>query len=150
MSRLTSLQGTFRAHVLRARLVDEGFDVELRGALDGPYGLTVGDLARVDVYVPGDQIEEASMVLLVNEVDEVDERFDDDDRPPVAARRHVSGRVVAALDPVRARRRTGRAGAALVLSGRGRVQLSSAVSSSPLMRRNARRGRARSSNATSS
>ncbi len=96
MSRLTSLQGTFRAHVLAARLLDEGFDVELRGALDGPYGLTVGDLARVDVYVPGDQIEEASMVLLVTEVDEVDEEFDDD-RPPRVSRRHVSGRVVAAM-----------------------------------------------------
>ena len=82
--------------MLAARLVDEGFDVELRGALDGPYGLTVGDLARVDVYVPGDQVEEASMVLLVAEVDEVDDRFDDD-RPPRAARRHVSGRVVAGL-----------------------------------------------------
>ncbi len=96
MSRLTSLQGTFRARVLAARLLDEGFDVELRGALDGPYGLTVGDLARVDVYVPGDQIEEASMVLLVTEVDEVDDQFDDD-RPPAGTRRHVSGRVVAAL-----------------------------------------------------
>ena len=81
MSRLTSLQGTFRAHVLAARLVDEGFDVELRGALDGPYGLTVGDLARVDVYVPGDQIEEASMVLLVTEVDEVDDRLRRRPRP---------------------------------------------------------------------
>ena len=50
----------------------------------------------IDVYVPGDQLEEASMVLLVNEVDEVDERFDDD-RPPRGAGRHVSGRVVAAL-----------------------------------------------------
>ena len=95
MRRLTSLQGTFRAHVLRARLLDEGFDVELRGALDGPYGLTVGDMAVVDVYVPGDQLEAASMVMLVDEVDEVDDRFDDD-RPP-AARRHVSGRAVAAL-----------------------------------------------------
>ena len=82
--------------MLAARLLDEGFDVELRGALDGPYGLTVGDLARVDVYVPGDQIEEASMVLLVTEVDEVDERFDDD-RPPKITRRHARGRVVAAL-----------------------------------------------------
>lgn len=96
MSRLTSLQGTFRARVLAARLVDEGFDVELRGALDGPYGLTIGDLARVDVYVPGDQIEEASIVLLATEVDEVDDRFDDD-RPPPGTRRHVSGRVIAAL-----------------------------------------------------
>ena len=74
--------------MLAARLLDEGFDVELRGALDGPYGLTVGDLARIDVYVPGDQIEEASMVLLVTEVDEVDDRFDDDD-PPRATRRHT-------------------------------------------------------------
>ncbi len=82
--------------MLAARLVDEGFDVELRGALDSPYGLTVGDLAQVDVYVPGDQIEEASMVLLVTEVDEVDDRFDDD-LPPLGARHHVSGRVVAAL-----------------------------------------------------
>jgi hypothetical protein len=96
MSRLTSLQGSFRAHVLAARLVDEGFDVELRGSLGGPYGLTVGDLAQVDLYVPGDQIEEASIVLLANEVDEVDDQFDDD-RPPPASRIRPSGRIVAAL-----------------------------------------------------
>jgi hypothetical protein len=96
MSRLTSLQGSFRAYVLRARLLDEGFDVELRGAVDSAYGLTVGDMARIDVFVPGDQLEEASMVLLANEVDEVDDRFDDD-RPPSGSGRHVSGRVVAAL-----------------------------------------------------
>jgi hypothetical protein len=96
MSRLTSLQGSFRAHVVAARLLDEGFDVELRGSLGGPYGLTVGDLAQVDVYVPGDQIEEASIVLLANEVDEVDDRFDDD-RAPLASRIRPSGRIVAAL-----------------------------------------------------
>ena len=94
MRRLTSLQGTFRAHVLAARLADEGFDVELRGALDGPYGLTVGDMARVDLYVPDDQLEDASIVLLANEVDEVDDEFDDD-RPPAAARRRASGRLIA-------------------------------------------------------
>jgi hypothetical protein len=96
MSRLTSLHGSFRAHVLAARLIDEGFDVELRGAFGSSYGLTVGDLARVDVYVPGDQIEEASIVLLATEVDEVDDRFDDD-RPPPASRIRPSGRIVAAL-----------------------------------------------------
>jgi hypothetical protein len=96
MSRLTSLHGSFRAHVLAARLLDEGFDVELRGSFGGPYGLTVGDLAQVDLYVPGDQIEEASIVLLANEVDEVDDRFDDD-RPPPASRMRPSGRIVAAL-----------------------------------------------------
>jgi hypothetical protein len=100
MSRLTSLQGSFRAHVLAARLIDEGFDVELRGSLGSSYGLTVGDLAQVDVYVPGDQIEEASIVLLATEVDEVDDQFDDqfdDDRPPPASRIRPSGRIVAAL-----------------------------------------------------
>ncbi len=85
MTRLTSVYGSFRAHVMAARLEDEGFDVQLRGALDSPYGLTVGEMARVDVYVPDDQFDEASLVLLVSEVDEADEILDDD-RPPVRAR----------------------------------------------------------------
>jgi hypothetical protein len=96
MSRLVSLQGVFRANVVAARLGAEGFDVELRGALDAPYGLTVGDLARVDVYVPGDQIEAASLVLLVDEVDEVEDRLDDD-RPPTAPRHHLVARVALVL-----------------------------------------------------
>jgi hypothetical protein len=85
MTRLTSVYGSFRARVMAARLEDEGFDVQLRGALDSPYGLTVGEMARVDVYVPDDQFDQASLVLLVAEVDEADEIFDDD-RPPVRAR----------------------------------------------------------------
>src|SRR5205814_1387684 len=59
MTRLTSVHGSFGAHVIAARLVDEGFDVELQGAVDSPYVVTVGDLARVDVYVPDDQLDEA-------------------------------------------------------------------------------------------
>jgi hypothetical protein len=80
MTRLTSVNGTFGAHVLAARLADEGFDVELRGPGFGPYGegLTFGEMARVDVYVPADQIDEASYVLLVTEVDNL---LDDDPRP---------------------------------------------------------------------
>jgi hypothetical protein len=84
MTRLTSVYGSFRARVMAARLEDEGFDVQLRGALDGPYGLTVGEMARVDVYVPDDQFDQASLVLLVAEVDEADEILDDD-RPPIRA-----------------------------------------------------------------
>ena len=83
--------------MLAARLTDEGFDVELRGALDGQYGLTVGDLARVDVYVPGDQVEEASLVLLVTEVDEVDDRLEDQRIGRDAQRHRLRGRLVAAL-----------------------------------------------------
>ncbi len=82
MTRLTSVYGSFRARVMAARLQDEGFDVQLRGALDSPYRLTVGDMARVDVYVPDEQFDEASLVLLVAEVDEADDILDDD-RPPL-------------------------------------------------------------------
>jgi len=85
MTRLTSVYGSFRARVMAARLEDEGFDVQLRGALDSPYGLTVGDMARVDLYVPDEQFDQASLVLLVAEVDEADDILDDD-RPPVRAR----------------------------------------------------------------
>ena len=67
---LTSVHGTFSAHVLAARLHSEGIDVELRGAVDSPYGLTVGDMARVDLYVPEDQVDDARLVLLASEIDD--------------------------------------------------------------------------------
>jgi len=66
---LTSVHGAFAAHVIAARLHSEGIDVDLRGAVGGPYGLTVGDMARVDLYVPEDQIDDARLVLLAAEVD---------------------------------------------------------------------------------
>ena len=69
MEQLTSVCGSFEARVLAARLYDEGIDAELRGALDSPYGFTVGDMARVDVYVPTEQAQDAQFVLLAIEVD---------------------------------------------------------------------------------
>jgi hypothetical protein len=69
MSNLTWVSGSFSAHVVAARLQSEGIDVELRGAIDSPYGLTVGDMARVDVYVPADQLDDARLILLADEVD---------------------------------------------------------------------------------
>jgi hypothetical protein len=69
MERLTSVNGSFPASVLAARLQSEGLDCELRGAVDSVYRLTVGDLARVDVYVPADQMDDARMIMLVDEVD---------------------------------------------------------------------------------
>ena len=69
MTPLTQVAGAFRARVLAARLQSEGIDTELRGSLDGPYGFTVGDLARVDVYVSEDELEDARYVLLADEVD---------------------------------------------------------------------------------
>ena len=83
---LTTVHGTFSAHVLAARLHSEGIDVELRGAVDSPYGLTVGDMARVDLYVPDDQMDDARLVLLASEIDDAmdlpeGEADDHDDRP---------------------------------------------------------------------
>ena len=69
MQRLTAVHGSFTAHVLRARLCSEGIDAELRGAIDGPYAVTVGDLGRVEVFVPEDQMEDARLVMLAGEVD---------------------------------------------------------------------------------
>ena len=53
----------------QARLRSEGIDAQLQGALSGAYGFTVGDMARVDVYVPEDQLDDATYVLLADEVD---------------------------------------------------------------------------------
>jgi hypothetical protein len=69
MTQLTSVAGAFRARVLAARLQSEGIDAQLRGSVDGPYGFTVGDMARVEVYVPEDELADARYVLLADEVD---------------------------------------------------------------------------------
>jgi hypothetical protein len=69
MTPLTWVSGGFRAEVLAARLRSEGIDAHLQGALSNPYGLTVGDMARIDVYVPEDQLDDAKYVLLADEVD---------------------------------------------------------------------------------
>jgi len=71
MQPLTWVSGSFSAHLLAARLQSEGIDVQLRGALDGPYVLTMGAMARVDVWVPEDQLDDARLVMLATEVDSV-------------------------------------------------------------------------------
>jgi hypothetical protein len=81
---------------MAARLENAGFDVQLRGALDSPYVLTVGEMARVDVYVPDDQLDDAKLLLLVDEVDEADEILDDD-RPPIPMRYTPRAWAVAAI-----------------------------------------------------
>src|ERR1700716_3345295 len=70
MCSLTWVSGSFSGHVLAARLQSEGVGGALRGA-GGPYGLTVGDMARVDVFVPEDQLDDARLVMLASEVDQV-------------------------------------------------------------------------------
>ncbi|HEX6310794.1 MAG TPA: hypothetical protein VF152_04160 [Acidimicrobiia bacterium] len=69
MQQLTWVTGSFRARVIEARLHAEGIDVALRGAVDGPYGFTVGAMAHVEVFVPVDQLDDARFVLLADAVD---------------------------------------------------------------------------------
>lgn len=81
MTRLVSVGGSFAARVLEARLNAEGITVELRGAVDGPYQFTVGDMSRVDVFVPEDELDDARLVLLVDEVDSTLDLPPQRDRP---------------------------------------------------------------------
>jgi hypothetical protein len=55
----------FEAKVIAARLGSEGILWELRGAVDSIYPIGEG----VDVLVPGDDVERARELLLVDEVD---------------------------------------------------------------------------------
>jgi hypothetical protein len=81
MTRLTTVGGSFAARVLQARLEDEGLTVELRGNIDSPYAFTVGGMSTVDVYVPEDDLEDAKLVMLINEVDSVLDLPPQRDRP---------------------------------------------------------------------
>ena len=81
MTRLITVGGSFAARVLQARLIAEGLTVELRGAVDSPYQFTVGDMSRVDVFVPEDEVADARLVLLVDEVDSVLDLPPQRDRP---------------------------------------------------------------------
>ena len=81
MTRLTTVGGSFAARVLQARLQDEGLTAELRGAVDSPYAFTVGAMSRVDIYVPEHDLEDARLVMLVNEVDSLLDLPPQRDRP---------------------------------------------------------------------
>lgn len=78
MGLLTWVGGSFAARVLAARLTSEGIMVQLRGAIDSPYGFTMGDMARVEIWIPEDQLEEASLLLLADEVETVFDNEGDD------------------------------------------------------------------------
>jgi hypothetical protein len=64
MVHLRTVNGVFHARVIAARLGADGIVTQLRGAVDGPY--PVGD---VSVWVPEDDAECASELLLADEVE---------------------------------------------------------------------------------
>jgi hypothetical protein len=96
MLRLTQVHGSFAARVLLARLADEGIDARLRGAIDSPYRFTVGEMARVEVYVPEDQMDDAAYVLLANEVEDAT-ALPEPHAPPGSAFRWVAALVLMAI-----------------------------------------------------
>jgi len=76
MVRLATVNSSFHARVIAARVGAEGILTELRGNLDGPYPM--GD---VHIFVSEDDLSSAQELLMA---DEVESAFDDDedmDRP---------------------------------------------------------------------
>jgi hypothetical protein len=70
MVRLATVNNSFHARVIAARVGAEGIVTELRGNLDGPY--PVGD---VHVFVEETDLSTAQELLMA---DEVESAFDDD------------------------------------------------------------------------
>ncbi len=73
MVRLATVNSTFHARVIAARLGADGITTQLQGNLDGPY-----PMGQVHVYVAEDDLEAARELLLADEVESAfDEGLDD-------------------------------------------------------------------------
>ena len=108
MVRLTQVHGSFAARVLLARLDDEGIDARCGDRSTAPYRFTVGEMARVDVYVPEDQVEDAPFVLLANEVEDATALPEPPARPGVPPAVGVAALVLVGDRGGRASRRVAR------------------------------------------
>src|SRR3954454_10112239 len=75
MVRLATVNSSFHARVIAARLGSEGIVTDLRGNVDGLY-----PVGNVHVYVDQEALAEAQELLMV---DEVESPFDDPDDVPV-------------------------------------------------------------------
>ena len=92
MVRLATVNSSFHARVIAARVGGEGIVAELRGNIDGPY-----PMGAVHVYVCEDDLPIAQELLMA---DEVESAFDDDDtderRSPVGPWMMLAAAVVVA------------------------------------------------------
>ena len=66
--KLATVGDLIEGRVLAARLQSEGIEARLHSEALGPYPMTVGRLAEVEIWVVSDRIEEAGEVLLDAEV----------------------------------------------------------------------------------
>ncbi len=80
MVRLVTVNSTFHARVIAARVGAEGIVTDLRGNLDGPYPM--GD---VHIYVPEEDLPSASELLMADEVESAFDENEDlaESGPPV-------------------------------------------------------------------
>jgi hypothetical protein len=91
------------AHLLAARLDAEGIEVRVHGEAQGPYPMTVGGFATVQLWVLSDRVEEARTILLDAEVNDalapVELSFPTDAPPEPSAweMKWVAGAVLAML-----------------------------------------------------
>ncbi len=81
---LTEIYGRLQAESLKAFLFSEGIDAELiqEGAGQYAYPLTVGELGRVQVFVPRQHLETAQALLQAFENGEADFEIAEDDALP--------------------------------------------------------------------
>ena len=55
---------------MAARLEAEGIEVRVHSQANGPYPMTVGQMAETELWVLADRVDEASQILLDAEVNE--------------------------------------------------------------------------------
>jgi len=67
---LATVANLTTAHLLAARLDAEGIEVRVHGEAQGPYPMTVGGFAAVQLWVLNDKVEEARTILLDAEVND--------------------------------------------------------------------------------
>lgn len=69
--RLATVGDVNTARVLVARLAAEGIEARIHGDSLGPYPVTVGALAETQIWVPSDRVDEARLLLLDAEINDV-------------------------------------------------------------------------------
>jgi hypothetical protein len=74
----------FHARVIAARLGSEGIVTQLRGGIDSPY-----PMGAVEVLVGEDDLEDATELLLADEVEAAFDDADDDDAGGALRRSHL-------------------------------------------------------------
>jgi hypothetical protein len=93
--RLAQVGDVTRARILAALLQSQGIEVRVHSESLGPYPVTVGELARTELWVPDDRVEEASAVLLDADVNDAIGAVDSERRLPIPELRLVAAASIA-------------------------------------------------------